>query len=306
MQNFYLTYFFNHSSLNRPFVYWVMVFIAMMSLLASMHAAADIPASDQEICETVSSEAERAFSLPAGILRSIAQVESGRKTTNGNYRSWPWTINDNGKGLFFDTRQSAVNYIKKQTELDNSGIDIGCMQISVKWHSEAFSSPESIIDPYTNIAYAAMFLEELYQTHGEWDLAIKHYHSADSRKNVPYLQKVNAVWKNQPEPLMQPFTASTSFKAAAQMIDASADNASSLQEARISKDSDARLQTFYASDSPKEIRSAPNQQPQISSSITEHQDPSLSKPTDKFVQTQPHLAKQWDKVVHFRKLFSNQ
>ena len=145
--------------------------------------------SDLNVCETVAVEAENAFNLPSGILTSIARVESGRKTDSGVYRAWPWTINDNGKGLFFDTRETANDYIIKQKEFDNTHIDIGCMQISVKWHSHAFSSPESMLDPYTNIAYAAVFLEELYQTHGDWELAIKYYHSADTKKNIPYLQK---------------------------------------------------------------------------------------------------------------------
>jgi hypothetical protein len=28
------------------------------------------------------------------------------------------------------------------------------------------------------------------------------------------------------------------------------------------------------------------------------------QPTEKFAQTQPYLAREWEKVIHFRKLFS--
>ena len=190
----------------------LLLFLSSSKLHASTHF------SDLNVCETVAVEAENAFNLPSGILTSIARVESGRKTDTGVYRAWPWTINDNGKGLFFDTRKSAVDYIIKQKEFDNTHIDIGCMQISVKWHSHAFSSPESMLAPYTNIAYAAVFLEELYQTHGDWELAIKYYHSADTKKNIPYLQKVNAVWKGQPQPLVEPTPASSSIKISESLI----------------------------------------------------------------------------------------
>ena len=192
----------------------LLLFLFLLS--SKLHASTHF--SDLNVCETVAVEAENAFNLPSGILTSIARVESGRKTDTGVYRAWPWTVNDNGKGLFFDTRKSAVDYIIKQKEFDNTHIDIGCMQISVKWHSHAFSSPESMLDPYTNIAYAAVFLEELYQTHGDWELAIKYYHSADTKKNIPYLQKVNAVWKGQPQPLVEPTTASSSIKISESLI----------------------------------------------------------------------------------------
>ena len=255
-------------------------------------------------CEAVASEAEEAFSLPKGILTSIARVESGRKMLDGFYEAWPWTINDNGKGLFFDTRQSAIDYINKQEELNNIGIDIGCMQISVKWHSHAFSSHESMLDPYTNIAYAAIFLEELYQNHGEWDLAIKHYHSADKEKNVPYLQKVNAVWKNQADPETEPSTASASYASAKQLHNNSdpeinRDDASNPSIKII--DPHNTIETVMAA---VETGSTITQDTIFLPSEEITQKHSDKQPSEKFSQTQPYLAREWEKVVHFRKLFS--
>ena len=265
---------------------------------ASTHATAE------NSCEAVASEAEEAFSLPEGILTAIARVESGRKMQDGGYKAWPWTINDNGKGLFFDTRQSAIDYINKQEELNNTGIDIGCMQISVKWHAHAFSSHASMLEPYTNIAYAAIFLEELYQNHGEWDLAIKHYHSAETQKNVPYLQKVNAVWKNQAEPTTQPSTASASYETGDQLRN----NSNPETDYR-----DAPTQSFKITDT-DEILETMTPSVEIGPTIAEDiifsaseeiaQKHSDKQPSEKFSQTQPYLAREWQKVIHFRKLFS--
>ncbi len=272
-------------------------FLLLFLILLSSKLHASTHFSDLNVCETVAVEAENAFNLPSGILTSIARVESGRKTDTGVYRAWPWTINDNGKGLFFDTRESAVDYIIKQKEFGNTHIDIGCMQISVKWHSHAFSSPESMLDPYTNIAYAAVFLEELYQTHGDWELAIKYYHSADTKKNIPYLQKVNAVWKGQPQPLVEPTTASSSIK---------------ISESLIKPEKVSIGPTSYPNITESDEKGLTNSKLAMSlihkkeTKLIKSQKLRPSQPPESFITSQPYLASEWEKVIHFRELFTSQ
>ena len=281
--------------LNKLLDTFNLLLLLLFLLSSKLHASTHF--SDLNVCETVALEAENAFNLPSGILTSIARVESGRKTDTGVYRAWPWTINDNGKGLFFDTRESAVDYIIKQKEFDNTHIDIGCMQISVKWHSHAFSSPESMLDPYTNIAYAAVFLEELYQTHGDWELAIKYYHSADTKKNIPYLQKVNAVWKGQPQPLVEPTTASSSIK---------------ISESLIKPEKVSIGPTSYPNITESDEEGLTNSKLAMSlihekeTKLTKSQKLRPSQPPESFITSQPYLASEWEKVIHFRELFTSQ
>ena len=281
--------------LNKLLGTFNLLLLLLFLLSSKLHASTHF--SDLNVCETVALEAENAFNLPSGILTSIARVESGRKPDTGVYRAWPWTINDNGKGLFFDTRKSAVDYIVKQKEFDNTRIDIGCMQISVKWHSHAFSSPESMLDPYTNIAYAAVFLEELYQTHGDWELAIKYYHSADTKKNKPYLQKVNAVWKGQPRPLVEPTTASSSNK---------------ISESFIKPEKVSIGPTSYPNITESDEKGLTNSK--LAMSLVNKKETKLIKsqkmkrrqPPENFIKSQPYLASEWEKVIHFRELFTSQ
>jgi len=281
--------------LNKLLGTFNLLLLFLFLLCSKLHASTHF--SDLNVCETVAVEAENAFNLPSGILTSIARVESGRKTDTGVYRAWPWTINDNGKGLFFDTRESAVDYIIKQKEFDNTHIDIGCMQISVKWHSHAFSSPESMLDPYTNIAYAAVFLEELYQTHGDWELAIKYYHSADTKKNIPYLQKVNAVWKGQPQPIVEPMTASSSIK---------------ISESLIKPEKVSIGPTSYPNITESDEEGLTNSK--LAMSLIHEKETKLiksqklrpSQPPESFITSQPYLASDWEKVIHFRELFTSQ
>ena len=282
----------------------ILLSIFFTSLGSKLDASVNF--ATENSCELVASEAEKAFNLPNGILASIARVESGRKTQDGLYKAWPWTINDNGKGLFFDERDAAIKYIKRQVELNNIAIDIGCMQISVKWHGQAFSSQESMLDPHTNIAYAAIFLEELYQTHGDWELAIKHYHSADAEKNIPYLQKVNAIWKGQPEPNVNPSTASASYVFAEQ-----SDN-----EAYFKEDINNRSKQIIENTSTSNKIEPIMPVIQMGSTIGEEtsslpsteysQKNGYNRPSLKFTNTQPYLAGEWEKVTHFRELFAKE
>jgi len=68
------------------------------------------------------------------------------------------------------------------------------MQLNYRWHKVAFSSIEEMIDPESNVRYAAQFVNELYQRHQNWEDVIKHYHSNKKRFNVPYFNKVAKVW----------------------------------------------------------------------------------------------------------------
>ena len=47
-----------------------------------------------------------------------------------------------------------------------------------------------------NVSYATSFLYELHSNFGNWDEAIKRYHSSKSKKNIKYHQKVLANWNS--------------------------------------------------------------------------------------------------------------
>ena len=146
-------------------------------------------------CEYLASVTEEKKDLPAGLLSSISNVEAGRIIGNNPKRGWPWTVNHAGEGLFFESKLEATQYVKRYLKLGDVNMDVGCMQISLKWHSDNFSTIEEAFDPIININYAADFLKELFSFHQDWNLAIKHYHSSDPKKNVKYHQKVLAAWQ---------------------------------------------------------------------------------------------------------------
>ncbi len=160
-------------------------------------------------CEYLASVVEEKQDLPVGILSSISNVEAGRIINGKPKKGWPWTVNHSGEGLFFESKPDAIKYVEDHLNIGDLNLDVGCMQISLKWHSKKFSSLEEAFDPKVNINYAAAFLKNLFRNHGDWNSAIKYYHSSDPSKNIKYHQKVIAAWHGKDKKI-DPFVSSSS------------------------------------------------------------------------------------------------
>ena len=145
-------------------------------------------------CEDVIQNIENITDIPSGLLLGIGKAESGRILKNNEMVIWPWTINHAGKSLFFDNKIQMKSYLLKHTEKGDNNLDVGCMQINLKWHKQNFKDIKDMLAIEPNISYAASFLIQLKNKHGSWEKAIKHYHSSDPIKNKPYLNKVLSFW----------------------------------------------------------------------------------------------------------------
>ena len=147
-----------------------------------------------KLCENTIKSVELQTDIPKGLLLGIGKAEAIRKFNN-KYIICPWTINHAGKSLFFDNKEQMKNYVFKNLKRKDFNIDVGCMQINIKWHKNNFKKISDMFEVNPNISYAASFLKQLKNKHGSWDKAIKHYHSSDPKKNNPYLIKVKNFWK---------------------------------------------------------------------------------------------------------------
>lgn len=138
-------------------------------------------------------EMGKLYELPNNLLQAIAFVESGYSNKTG--ASFPWTINVEGKSYLFQTKQEAISAIRAFQKQGHRSIDVGLMQINLKYHVNAFKSLDQALDPTSNIKYAAKYLRGLYQQHGNWRSAIRHYHSANPKFNRIYLSRVLTVFE---------------------------------------------------------------------------------------------------------------
>lgn len=157
-------------------------------------ASIDYELNESKKCSGMFAYFERKLQLPKDSLHAISLQETGRKHSKHEIRIvWPWTINVEGKGYHFRTKREAVRFAKAQLRAGKESIDIGCMQINLKHHPEAFNSLEQAFSPKINIAYGAMFLRQKYDQLGSWDKAIGHYHSAHNERAENYQKSVSKI-----------------------------------------------------------------------------------------------------------------
>ena len=112
-------------------------------------------------CLEATKKYEQLYELPKNLLLSMSLIESGRRLKNGEFVSWPWTINIKGKGKFFKDKKSALSFVKKYTSKGKKNIDIGCMQINYMYHPTAFNSFDEALEPEINVKRAAELLKKL-------------------------------------------------------------------------------------------------------------------------------------------------
>ena len=173
----------------------------LFTLIASlfwleMANGAPINWAASNLCLKAAEPVEKHLNAPSGLLQAISLKETGRWfQKQGISYPWPWTVTAKGKGIYLATKAEAI---RKVEELQGEGIrniDVGCMQINLFYHPNAFSNLGLAFDPLTNTKYAAQFLTNLYENNGSWNLAIEKYHSGDAVRGQKYRRAVIALKK---------------------------------------------------------------------------------------------------------------
>jgi hypothetical protein len=160
-------------------------------------AASPSPRKLDDLCRPAAMAAEIDAELPQGLLLAIARVESGRRDpASGAAIPWPWTINAEGVPMVFNTREEAVAAVEELRTRNVRLIDVGCMQVNLHHHPDAFRSLSEAFDPVANARYAARFLTRLRDSSGNWETAIGRYHSATPGLSEAYRARVLAAWSN--------------------------------------------------------------------------------------------------------------
>jgi hypothetical protein len=173
----------------------VLAIMLAVPLLLTTHRLAAQPVEDRLACDQAASQAEQASNLPPGLLAAIGSVESGRLDTGGlTRRAWPWTINADGAGYFATSKDEAIALVRTLQARGARYIDVGCFQVDLFYHPDAFNSLEQAFDPDANARAASHILMQARFTTTAWDQAIAAYHSASLLKGSWYLQRVLEAW----------------------------------------------------------------------------------------------------------------
>jgi Transglycosylase SLT domain len=175
--------------------------IAASVLLGSAGARAAVPPfpfDPWRLCPQAIAVEERTQAIPKHLLSAIALAESGRKHPMlGKRMPWPWSVMAEGRGRYLPSKAAAISEVRQLQARGISNIDVGCMQVNLYHHADAFSSLEQAFDPASNVAYAGQFLRSLFADSGSWQEAAGLYHSATPEHKIPYREKVVQLWNQQ-------------------------------------------------------------------------------------------------------------
>ena len=176
-----------------------MIFLILLMLFQPLPAEAQetVVVDDDFVCLKATVQAEEKYQIKTNLLTSISNVETGRWNEQVSQKvAWPWTVNVKGKGYFYKTKAEAVAAVKDWQRRGYRSIDVGCMQINLRFHGREFASVEDAFDPDKNVEVAAKFLKKRYSVRNDWMRAAADYHSRNQRKAKVYMRKLLVAINN--------------------------------------------------------------------------------------------------------------
>ena len=111
------------------------------------------------------------------ILYAVALVESAR--INARLAApWPWALNRQGRPIIPSSRLEARGILNEALNKGIRSIDVGLMQVNVRWNGHRVHRPDDLLDPETNIRVGADVLTEAIDSApGDLALGIGRYHT---------------------------------------------------------------------------------------------------------------------------------
>ena len=156
---------------------------------AAPSAIPGAPVDPSGVCIREILKAQLRHQIPGNLLLGIGLQEAGMMH-KGELTVWPWVANAEGEGRFFDNPGAAASWVRARQAGGVASIDVGCMQVNLRWHPDAFETLDHGLDPETNVDYAARLLLSLYERTGDWTEAAGRYHSATDEYKDIYLGRL--------------------------------------------------------------------------------------------------------------------
>jgi len=124
----------------------------------------NIAASDVKLHNTLWAQIAYKHQLDPYILYAVALTESRKLSDQNRVSPWPWAINNAGKAFVPDSQQEAAALLDQMLQQGKRNIDIGIMQVNLRWHGHRVAKPEQLLDPSTNLEIGARVLSEAIQS----------------------------------------------------------------------------------------------------------------------------------------------
>jgi hypothetical protein len=175
----------------------IKLFFGIVAALLLVFAPADrsdasAKSTTADVCFQAAEQAARETGVPQSVLIAISLTETGRRK-DGVFAPWPWTVNMEGIGKWFVSREAALAYSLDNFDRGARSFDVGCFQLNYKWHGKAFQSIDQMFDPLVNARYAAQYLTELFAEKGNWEAAAGAYHSRTPKYAEKYQKRFSRI-----------------------------------------------------------------------------------------------------------------
>lgn len=166
--------------------------VLFTAALLALVALTGVARADARLCDAAAATAAQETGVPLPVLLAITRTETGR-ARNGRLEPWPWTVNMEGTGAWFDSPAAALAHVAQHRDRGARSFDIGCFQINHRWHGDAFASVDEMFEPLANARYAAAFLSDLFDETGNWSLAAGAYHSRTPEHATRYTARFDDI-----------------------------------------------------------------------------------------------------------------
>ena len=153
-------------------------------------------------CAAGLASAEAKHGTAPGLVAAIAKAESGRPIPPlSGLQPWPWAVNADGAAMYFQSKAAAVTWTRLALARGVQQVDVGCMQVNLQSHPDAFRDLDAAFDPAANADYAARFLLRLRaDAGGDWVAATGFYHSRTPGLAADYRERVAAIAEGRTPP----------------------------------------------------------------------------------------------------------
>lgn len=164
-------------------------------MVIAFHLAASSQALDLD--HTLFDKAGHQYGLSPALLYAVALVESARDRGRGAVSPWPWALRGPQESYYAVSRQDALTALQRYRRQYGQAIDVGLMQINLRWHGKRVASPSQLLDPEQNLMLGAQLLAQAIRSSPQdFTLGIGRYHHwTDPSRARRYGQRVLTVLK---------------------------------------------------------------------------------------------------------------
>lgn len=135
------------------------------------------------------------YGLDPVLLYSVALAESARLVDGLQVAPWPWTIRSSKYGpKYFENQQQAKEHLAKLLKEGVENIDVGAMQVNLKYHRDKIDDPFRLLEPDYNVSLGAYILRQALDSVRDPVMAVGRYHSSDTVRAYVYGYRVWQIY----------------------------------------------------------------------------------------------------------------